>query len=94
MAATAFFGGAFFGGEFFSIAAVTDTATGGPSRRHKKRRNVITFAEFETKQQRIEAMARAMALNAAPLSQPVAQIEEEIEDDEAILLAAIRTVIH
>jgi hypothetical protein len=73
--------------------------TGGPGRggidwlKKKKKRRVIRFSEYASKEERIEAIAQAMALEAIPMSAVPETVKTEDDDDE-ILEAIFLTVIH
>lgn len=88
----------------FSISAVTtvitDTAQGignwykKPPKRKPKR---IRLADYATPEERAIALAQALAEQAIPVSEVLASghvDDDEIEDDEILLLAALRVILH
>ena len=94
---TAFQSNAFQNNAFqIDIAVVSNLGPGGafPQGRKKKRRGtVIHYSDFETR----EAYAAALAAAAMPIAivtehPPYSQ--EDAEDDDLILLAAVKRLIH
>lgn len=62
----------------------------------KKKKRVLTYAEFANQEERAEAMARALAEESIALSavrEDGTVEDDELEDDEILLMAVLR-IIH
>lgn len=81
------------------IAAAVEGDFGGvgPGKRHRKRKKfgrVIKFSDYDTLEARAAAIAEA-ALSMGQITDTGAvRREDELEDDEMLLLAAMKTFIH
>lgn len=82
-------------GMLGTAVSTADTAATGAARYRRKRKKpieVIRWSDFEMREKRAEALARALAEAAIPIREMEEDDTEEIDDE--ILLKALTVLLH